>query len=240
MKCDIVNKNYIDEVFMKKEEEIKIEDILNKIDKDFPKVSLKNVSLLEEFIRNESLDEKTVKDLSFFLIEYDKKSVDNNTKYGFPESDFEDYKKRDLFLSNVYKELILRFEKDTRDTEKIREFIRLGGQKAHDRKVPFRCLKLGRLDFEDSADDFKELISFYQEKVKRYDKGYKFQESANTKAYIDNKKNLRANIIKLAIVIVIVIIISLIGQQVGIWAQRFFDKPKIENETEEVRNITVI
>lgn len=225
---------------MKKEEEIKIEDILNKIDKDFPKVSLKNVSLLEEFIRNESLDEKTVKDLSFFLIEYDKKSVDNNTKYGFPESDFEDYKKRDLFLSNVYKELILRFEKDTRDTEKIREFIRLGGQKAHDRKVPFRCLKLGRLDFEDSADDFKELISFYQEKVKRYDKGYKFQESANTKAYIDNKKNLRANIIKLAIVIVIVIIISLIGQQVGIWAQRFFDKPKIENETEEVRNITVI
>ena len=77
MKCDIVNKNYIDEVFMKKEEEIKIEDILNKIDKDFPKVSLKNVSLLEEFIRNESLDEKTVKDLSFFLIEYDKKSVDN-------------------------------------------------------------------------------------------------------------------------------------------------------------------
>ena len=240
MKCDIVNKNYIDEVFMKKEEEIKIEDILNKIDKDFPKVSLKNVSLLEEFIRNESLDEKTVKDLSFFLIEYDKKSVDNNTKYGFPESDFEDYKKRDLFLSNVYKELILRFEKDTRDTEKIREFIRLGGQKAHDRKVPFRCLKLGRLDFEDSADGFKELISFYQEKVKRYDKGYKFQESANTKAYIDNKKNLRANIIKLAIVIVIVIIISLIGQQVGIWAQRFFDKPKIENETEEVRNITVI
>ena len=225
---------------MKKEEEIKIEDILNKIDKDFPKVSLKNVSLLEEFIRNESLDEKTVKDLSFFLIEYDKKSVDNNTKYGFPESDFEDYKKRDLFLSNVYKELILRFEKDTRDTEKIREFIRLGGQKAHDRKVPFRCLKLGRLDFEDSADVFKELISFYQEKVKRYDKGYKFQESANTKAYIDNKKNLRANIIKLAIVIVIVIIISLIGQQVGIWAQRFFDKPKIENETEEVRNITVI
>ena len=225
---------------MKKEEEIKIEDILNKIDKDFPKVSLKNVSLLEEFIRNESLDEKTVKDLSFFLIEYDKKSVDNNTKYGFPESDFEDYKKRDLFLSNVYKELILRFEKDTRDTEKIREFIRLGGQKAHDRKVPFRCLKLGRLDFEDSADGFKELISFYQEKVKRYDKGYKFQESANTKAYIDNKKNLRANIIKLAIVIVIVIIISLIGQQVGIWAQRFFDKPKIENETEEVRNITVI
>ena len=225
---------------MKKEEEIKIEDILNKIDKDFPKVSLKNVSLLEEFIRNESLDEKTVKDLSFFLIEYDKKSVDNNTKYGFPESDFEDYKNRDLFLSNVYKELILRFEKDTRDTEKIREFIRLGGQKAHDRKVPFRCLKLGRLDFEDSADDFKELISFYQEKVKRYDKGYKFQESANTKAYIDNKKNLRANIIKLAIVIVIVIIISLIGQQVGIWAQRFFDKPKIENETEEVRNITVI
>ena len=240
MKCDIVNKNYIDEVFMKKEEEIKIEDILNKIDKDFPKVSLKNVSLLEEFIRNESLDEKTVKDLSFFLIEYDKKSVDNNTKYGFPESDFEDYKNRDLFLSNVYKELILRFEKDTRDTEKIREFIRLGGQKAHDRKVPFRCLKLGRLDFEDSADVFKELISFYQEKVKRYDKGYKFQESANTKAYIDNKKNLRANIIKLAIVIVIVIIISLIGQQVGIWAQRFFDKPKIENETEEVRNITVI
>lgn len=225
---------------MKKEEEIKIEDILNKIDKDFPKVSLKNVSLLEEFIRNESLDEKTVKDLSFFLIEYDKKSVDNNTKYGFPESDFEDYKNRDLFLANVYKELILRFEKDTRDTEKIREFIRLGGQKAHDRKVPFRCLKLGRLDFEDSADDFKELISFYQEKVKRYDKGYKFQESANTKAYIDNKKNLRANIIKLAIVIVIVIIISLIGQQVGIWAQRFFDKPKIENETEEVRNITVI
>lgn len=225
---------------MKKEEEIKIEDILNKIDKDFPKVSLKNVSLLEEFIRNESLDEKTVKDLSFFLIEYDKKSVDNNTKYGFPESDFEDYKNRDLFLSNVYKELILRFEKDTRDTEKIREFIRLGGQKAHDRKVPFRCLKLGRLDFEDSADVFKELISFYQEKVKRYDKGYKFQESANTKAYIDNKKNLRANIIKLAIVIVIVIIISLIGQQVGIWAQRFFDKPKIENETEEVRNITVI
>ena len=225
---------------MKKEEEIKIEDILNKIDKDFPKVSLKNVSLLEEFIRNESLDEKTVKDLSFFLIEYDKKSVDNNTKYGFPESDFEDYKNRDLFLSNVYKELILRFEKDTRDTEKIREFIRLGGQKAHDRKVPFRCLKLGRLDFEDSADGFKELISFYQEKVKRYDKGYKFQESANTKAYIDNKKNLRANIIKLAIVIVIVIIISLIGQQVGIWAQRFFDKPKIENETEEVRNITVI
>ena len=101
-------------------------------------------------------------------------------------------------------------------------------------------MKLGRLDFEDSADDFKELISFYQEKVKRYDKGYKFQESANTKAYIDNKKNLRANIIKLAIVIVIVIIISLIGQQVGIWAQRFFDKPKIENETEEVRNITVI
>ena len=240
MKCDIVNKNYIDEVFMKKEEEIKIEDILNKIDKDFPKVSLKNVSLLEEFIRNESLDEKTVKDLSFFLIEYDKKSVDNNTKYGFPESDFEDYKNRDLFLSNVYKELILRFEKDTRDTEKIREFIRLGGQKAHDRKVPFRCLKLGRLDFEDSADDFKELISFYQEKVKRYDKGYKFQESANTKAYIDNKKNLRANIIKLAIVIVIVIIISLIGRQVGIWTQRFFDKPKIENETEEVRNITVI
>ena len=225
---------------MKKEEEIKIEDILNKIDKDFPKVSLKNVSLLEEFIRNESLDEKTVKDLYFFLIVYDKKSVDNNTKYGFPESDFEDYKNRDLFLSNVYKELILRFEKDTRDTEKIREFIRLGGQKAHDRKVPFRCLKLGRLDFEDSADVFKELISFYQEKVKRYDKGYKFQESANTKAYIDNKKNLRANIIKLAIVIVIVIIISLIGQQVGIWAQRFFDKPKIENETEEVRNITVI
>ena len=124
MKCDIVNKNYIDEVFMKKEEEIKIEDILNKIDKDFPKVRLKNVSLLEEFIRNESLDEKTVKDLSFFLIEYDKKSVDNNTKYGFPESDFEDYKKRDLFLSNVYKELILRFEKDTRDTEKIRDFYK--------------------------------------------------------------------------------------------------------------------
>ena len=175
-----------------------------------------------------------------FLIEYDKKSVDNNTKYGFPESDFEDYKNRDLFLSNIYKELILRFEKDTRDTEKIREFIRLGGQKAHDRKVPFRCLKLGRLDFEDSADDFKELISFYQEKVKRYDKGYKFQESANTKAYIENKKNLGANIIKLAIVIVIVIIISLIGRQVGTWAQRFFDKPKIENETEEVRNITVI
>ena len=85
---------------MKKEEEIKIEDILNKIDKDFPKVSLKNVSLLEEFIRNESLDEKTVKDLSFFLIEYDKKSVDNNTKYGFPESDFEDYKNRDLFFKN--------------------------------------------------------------------------------------------------------------------------------------------
>ena len=46
MKCDIVNKNYIDEVFMKKEEEIKIEDILNKIDKDFPKKRLKNVSLL--------------------------------------------------------------------------------------------------------------------------------------------------------------------------------------------------
>ena len=225
---------------MKKEEEIKIEDILNKIDKDFPKVSLKNVSLLTDFIRNESLDEKTLKDLCFFLIEYDKKSVDNNTKYGFPESDFEDYKNRDLFLSNVYKELIIRFEKDTRDTEKIREFIRLGGQKVHDRKVPFRCLKLGRLDFEDSADDFKELISFYQEKVKRYDKGYKFQESANTKAYVENKKNLGANIIKLAIVIVIVIIISLIGQQVGTWAQRFFDKPKIENETEEVRNITVI
>ena len=50
---------------MKKEEEIKIEDILNKIDKDFPKVSLKNVSLLEDFIRNESLDEKTLKDLCF-------------------------------------------------------------------------------------------------------------------------------------------------------------------------------
>ncbi len=225
---------------MEKEEKIKIEDILNKIDKDFPKVSLKNESLLEDFIKNESLDEKTVKDLSFFLIEYDKKSVDNNTKYGFPESDFEDYKNRDLFLSNVYKELIIRFEKDTRDTEKIREFIRLGGQKAHDRKVPYRCLKLGRLDFEDSADDFKELISFYQEKVKRYDKGYKFQESANTKAYVENKKNLGANIIKLAIVIVIVVIISLIGRQVGRWAQGFFDKPKIENETEEVRNITVI
>ena len=149
---------------MEKDEKIKIEDLLKQIDKEFPKISLKSISDLEEFVRNEKLEKKTVKDLSFFLLDYDKRSVENNTKYGFPESDFEDYKNRDLFLVRIYKELAKRYEKENKDTEVIREFLRLGGQKVHDRKVPFRCLRLGRLDYEDSYEE--RLLSF----LSRYDK----------------------------------------------------------------------
>lgn len=200
---------------MEKNEKIKIEDLLNKIDKEFPKISLKSISEVEEYIRNEEINAKVIKELSFFLLDYDKKSIENNTKYGFPESDFEDYKFRDLFIARTYKELVLRFEKDNKDTEKIREFLRLGGQKVFDRKVPYRCLKLGRLDYDDTYDDFKELMRFYQEKIKKYDKTIKFQETDNTKAYIDYKKTKKYNFIKLLIVIVIVTIVFFAGREIG-------------------------
>lgn len=216
---------------MEKDEKIKIEDLLKQIDKEFPKISLKSISDLEEFVRNEKLEKKTVKDLSFFLLDYDKRSVENNTKYGFPESDFEDYKNRDLFLVRIYKELAKRYEKENKDTEVIREFLRLGGQKVHDRKVPFRCLRLGRLDYEDSYEEFKDYSRFYQDMIKKYDKGFKFTESDNTKAYIDNKNTRKANVIKLIIVIAIVLGVLFIGKVVGDFASKYFDNPKVSNET---------
>ena len=211
----------------------KLQDLCKDIQTEFPKISLKNIVNLEDFIKKEKVDEKIIKELSFFLLDYDKKSIDNNTKYGFPETDFEDYKDRDLFLCRTYKAIINKLEEQKAEPELIKKYVRLGAQKVHDRKAPYRCLELGRLDYKDTSIFFKDYTLFYSEKIKEYDKSFRFIESENTKAYISNKKTRKENIIKFLLVIAIVIIVFFAGRFLGNIATNFIDKDSTKNEVED-------
>ena len=210
----------------------KLQDICKTIQEEFPKISLKNIVKMEDFVKKENVDEKIIKELSYFLLDYDKKSIDNNTKYGFPENDFEDYKNRDLFLCRIYKTIINKLEEEKEDKELIKKYVRLGAQKVHDRKAPYRCLELGRLDYKDTYNFFKDYTTFFTEKIKEYDKGFRFIESENTKAYISNKKTKKENIVKFLIVIVIVIVVFFVGRFFGNLATNLFDKDLTNNKIE--------
>lgn len=225
---------------MEKKNDEKLEDILSNISDEFPKISLKNVVNLEDYINNIELDEKVIKELSFFLLDYDKKSIDNNSKYGFPENDFEDYKDRDLFICRSYKAIISKLEENDENKDTIKAYVRKGAQKVQDRKIPYRCLELGRLDFKESYPEFKEYSTFFSERIKKYDKGYSFEESDNTKAYNSSKKTNAENMIKLFVVIAIVMVIFFIGRFVGQWATKKFTEEKPTNQTEENRTIEII
>lgn len=218
----------------------KLEDILSNISDEFPKISLKNVVNLEDYINSTDLDEKVIKELSFFLLDYDKKSIDNNTKNGFPEKDFEDYKDRDLFICRSYKAIISKLEETEENKDTIRGCVRKGAQKVQDRKIPYRCLELGRLDFKETYPDFKELSPFFSERIKKYDKGYSFEESDNTKAFNSSKKTKAENMIKLIVVIAIVMVLFFIGRFIGQWATKKYTDEKPANQTEENRTIEII
>ena len=210
----------------------KLQDLCKDIQTEFPKISLKNIVNLEDFIKKEKVDEKIIKELSFFLLDYDKKSIENNTKYGFPETDFEEYKDRDIFLCRIYKIIINKLKEQKGDSELIKKYVRLGAQKVHDRKVPYRCLELGRLDYKDTSSFFKDYIYFFSEKIKEYDKSFRFIESENTKAYISYKKTRKENIFKFIIVIAIVIVVFSAGRLFGNLATKLFEKDSTNNEVE--------